>query len=251
MHQVWDDKQFIIGIKRLRIGYAIVSISMVLIIAWLAIFNFMLIWFYVAEHPNTLLILISALTIGLTSALYQAPGFMKLANASRRYVHGKAGIILLITTWALATTSMVTYYVGLLFPPPGLYTIPVPNPTLGWVSNITEYLGFLTFFPATILIAITLRRLGNDLRRPMVRTGVTLVLVGVSIIMFFGTMEILAPIWARFITSIETSIPIRVELPFELIETLGIIITALPPVLGLIGSVLFTLGLKPRHGGAI
>ena len=108
MHQVWRDQRFIIGIKRLSIGYAIASISMVLIIAWLAIFNFILIWFYVAEHPDTLLILISALTMGLASAIYQAPSFMRLANVSRRYVHGKVGIILLIITWALATTSMVT-----------------------------------------------------------------------------------------------------------------------------------------------
>ena len=251
MHQVWRDQRFIIGIKRLRIGYAIASISMVLIIAWLAIFNFMLIWFYVAEHPNTLLILISALAIGLTSALYQAPGFMRLANVSRRYRHGKVGIILLIITWALATTSMVTYYVGLLFPPQGYYTIPVPNPTLGWVSNITEDLGLLMLLPATIPIAITLRRLGNDLRRSMVRTGVTLVLVGASIIMFFGffgTMETLAPIWVRLIMNAGSSIPIRVEIPFEFMEILTMAITALPPTLGLVGSILFTLGLKPRHG---
>ena len=131
MHQVWDYQQFIISIKRLRIGYAITSVSTAIIIAWLAIFNFILIWFYVAEYLNALFILISALTMGLASAIYQAPGFMRLANANGRYRHGKVGIILLIITWALATTSMVTYYVGLLFPPPGFYTFPVPNPTLG------------------------------------------------------------------------------------------------------------------------
>ena len=139
MHQVWRDQWFIIGIKQLRIGYAIASISIVLIIAWRIIFNFMLVWFYVVERPNTLRILISALTMGLTSALYQAPGFMRLANASRRYVHGEVGIILLIITWALATTSMIIYYVDLLFPLPGFYTFPAPNPTLGW---IIEDLGF-------------------------------------------------------------------------------------------------------------
>ena len=218
---------------------------MVLIIAWLAIFNFMLIWFYVAEHPNTLLILISALTIGLVSALYQAPGFMKLANVSRRYVHGKVGITLLIITWALATTSMVTYYVGLLFPPPGYYAIPVPNPTLGHISTITECLSFLTLPPATILLAITLRRLGNDLRKPMIKTGVIFVLVDVSIITFFTILCIMSLISAMLIYDIESIIPIRIELPFELIEILGMIITALPPILGLIGSVLFAVGLKP------
>ena len=79
----------------------------------------------------------------------------------------------------------------------------------------------------------------------MVRTGVTLVLVGASIIMFFGIMEIPAPIWARFIISIESSMPIRVEIPLELMKILDMIITALPLVLSLIGSVLLAIGLKP------
>ena len=63
--------------------------------------------------------------------------------------------------------------------------------------------------------------------------------------MFFGTMEILEPIWARFIISVESSIPIRVEIPLELMEILDMIITALPLVLSLIGSVLLATGLKP------
>ena len=246
MSQACGGRQFIISIKRLRIGYAIASISMVLIIAWLAMFNFILIWLYVAWHPSTLVILISALAIGLASALYQAPGFMRLAIVSRRYIHGGVGIVLLIITWALATTSMATYYVALLFPLPGLYTIPVPNPTLGRISTIAGYLSFLMLLPAVVLVAVTLRRLGSDLKRPMVKAGVTLMLVGASVALFFEAMEILAPILARFIMGIGSSMPIRVELPFGLIEALSMIITASPPTLGLVSSILFTLGLKPN-----
>ena len=63
--------------------------------------------------------------------------------------------------------------------------------------------------PVTIILTITLRRLGNDFRKPMIEIGVIFVLVGVSIITFFTILCIMSLISAMPIYDIESIIPIR------------------------------------------
>lgn len=107
----------------------------------------------------------------MASSCYQAPGYFKLADINRRYGHGKLGIVLLVITWALTTTSSITYYLSItLFVTKELsFAGPIPNPVLAILSVALAISSFVMTFPATLLLSVALLRLGNDLGRPMIR----------------------------------------------------------------------------------
>ena len=240
MLRSWGDPdQLVISIKRLKMGYVTASAANVLIIAWLALCGFAPSEYYVSEYPNTLFILILAFAIGLASALYQVSSFTKLADLNGRYRHGKAGIALLVITWALAITSAVTNYLATVFPIYIFYFYSVQsiiNPTLVKVSLTTALSSIIILFQATPLLTITLYRLGSDLKRPIIKAGaVTLVIAssGLLLVMLLVIIAVMAP---RPIAGL--------ALPY-------IIFIVSSPILGLAGTVLLAIGLSYSLGRLI
>ncbi|MGC8608012.1 MAG: hypothetical protein ACP5L5_10700 [Vulcanisaeta sp.] len=250
MHQLQGSTGQLHGyIKRLRVGYAITSVAISLIIAWLSLYSLMPTVFYISEHPNTLFILMLANAIGLVASWYQASGYFKLASINRRYSHGKLGITLLVITWLLAVSSTVIYYLSItIFVAKGFYFVwPVPNPVLADLSLALAISSFITTFPATYLLTKTLYRLGNDLEKRIIKVGAVLLAISALEPMLLGIFLLIVsmvPSIPVIISSLESSMPIRIEIPLEILTVITLLITGLPPITGLAGTTLLAIGLK-------
>lgn len=215
--------------------------AILIIIAWLAAYSFMPNPLYILNHPNTLFAPMLAGAIGVASSCYQAPGYFKLANINGRYGHGRLGVVFLVITWALATTSPIAYYLSVtLFVTKELSFLgPIPNPVLADLSVASMISSLIMAFPATLLISTTLIRLGNDLGRPMIKAGTILLLIGAVELILMAILSM--PPMRLIIINLESSIPVRIEIPIQLLSILFIV---LPPTLGLIGTLLLTTGLN-------